>query len=197
MDDFLDRHDRMARLKQPTGLNTPDNFEIRDSNPIASVFLILIGMVMGMVLLSGLRACDPPPATAKVAECANCHNKTMTMANWFRKKNNPHPVKMANAVLATNHPRLLAAVAVAGEKNTPYTVRKGGYKKRHAGAFQVNEKLHGAVPYGPTEQAAQAEKILERLMTSYPTKKALSIYGGDSTDAYQKRVLAALQEVPK
>jgi hypothetical protein len=122
------------------------------------------------------------------------------MIGYFAKHNNPSPVEMAKAVLATDNPRLLAAIAVAGEHNTPYQTRNGGYKKQHAGAWQVNKKMHrkayGPVPTTPAGQALQADRLLKDLLAEYPTKKALSIYGGDSTDAYQRRVLIALQETP-
>lgn len=129
-------------------------------------------------------------------ECAECHNRQAAMTEYFKKSGSKSPEEMANAVLATKSPRLLAAVAVAGEKNTPITARNTGYKKRHHGAFQVNPKYWGAVPYDATGQAKQAERILTELTDEMPIKTALSFYGGDSTDKYQRRVLAELTRVP-
>ena len=123
-------------------------------------------------------------------------NRRTAMVNYFKKKGNKHPEQMADAVLKTKKSKLLAAIAVAGEKNTPYTVRKGGYKGRHAGAWQVNPKYWGRVPFDAIGQALQVEQILTSLTKSMTVQRALSLYGGDHTGRYQQRVLAELGRVP-
>lgn len=50
----------------------------RGGNPIASMVLIMIGIVFGMVALATLRACDTVPVPAAMEtrvriDCRNCH----------------------------------------------------------------------------------------------------------------------------
>jgi hypothetical protein len=134
--------------------------------------------------------------------CKDCHHSSRVsrMTQYFRESGSPTPEALAEAVLSTKSPRLLAAVSVAGEKNTPYWVRRGGYKKRHAGAWQVNQRIHGRVSRRPTEQAKQAERILEDLLkeSKGDVVKALNHFGGDTTRRmYALNVLDELKEVPR
>jgi hypothetical protein len=106
---------------------------------------------------------------------------------------------MAEAVLATKKPKLMAAVAVKGERNTPYTVKNGGYKKRHVGAWQVNEKYWGFAGNTPLQQALKAEAILDELIVASGgnLKKALNAYGGDKTKkVYARNILAEIENIP-
>lgn len=136
-------------------------------------------------------------------ECVKSHSyglsiKEMKYLAYFHKSGNKHPEQMAKAVLATPQPKLMAAIAVRGEKNTPYTVRKGGYKKRHTGSFQQNEKDWGKVPYTPLEQAIKAEKDLSGLIQEKGNfEAALNQWGGDKTKkVYAKNILEELNKVP-
>ncbi len=146
----------------------------------------------------------PPHPRSSVTPCTQCHSQRRTaaaqykaaMRDYFQRAGATAPALMADAVLATKQPRLLAAVHVAGEKCTPYTVRHGGYRHRHAGSWQVNSRYWGRVPYSPVEQALQADAILAELTGEMPVRKALSLYGGDHTGRYADRVLAELSEVP-
>lgn len=209
MNDFLNRYDLMQRLGNRTTRQQEEDEEqmeylrqwaARKKNSHAASYTIIgwcIGLIFGMLLITAIKACikEPQPITPS-PNCIECHSYKIAMVRYFESAGNKHPEQMANAVMATGRPRLLAAVAVAGEKNTPYTVRKGGYKKRHAGAWQVNQKYWGKVPLDPVGQALQAERILEELTESKPIRTALSIYGGDSSSNYANRVLKELQEVP-
>lgn len=194
---YLDRHDKMKKLNRSVTLQDP-YYQTKDWNPIAVVGLISIGFIAGTVSLSLIKSCDrePQPAAVKNSCTTDCHSRKKSMIDYFRRAGNKHPEQMAVAVLATQSPRLLAAMATKGELNTPYTVRKGGYKRRHAGAWQMNQRLHGTVSHNPVDQAKQAEKYLEELLDQKPLRKALSQYGGDSTDKYANRVLAELVNVP-
>ena len=156
-----------------------------------------LGVILGMLVLSGVKKCEmePQPAIIK-RDCGLCHNRTMSMTLYFERAGSKTPEQLAIAVLATKSPRLLAAIHVKGEKLSPYTSRNTGYKKRHSGAWQVSSKDWGTVSKNPTEQALQAEMILIELTNKRPIRQALNIYGGDSTDAYSKRVLAELVKVP-
>ena len=159
-------------------------------------FMIIIALAICLILMIA-KGCDrePMPAVIKSA-CVCCHNKTGQMVAYFKRNGSKSPEEMANAVLRTKSPRLLSAIAVVVSGGN-HSVRKSGYKKRHDGAFQVNKKYWGKVPYDAAGQALQAEAILTELTATMPIKKALSLYGGDSTDRYQKRVLAELVRVPR
>lgn len=188
MSEYLNRYDLMQRL----GNKVPRESK-GWSGTVNALCWVSVGFIMGAFLLPPI---DPRPKVSQQS-CKECHNSKTQLTQYFKDSGNKHPEKMATAVLATNKPKLLAAVAVAGEKNTPYTVRKGGYKKRHAGAWQVNPKYWGPVPKDPIGQALQAERILEDLTgDSKNIRTALSIYGGDSSSRYANRVLKELQEVP-
>ena len=131
--------------------------------------------------------------------CTECHNsKKHNMTNYFKKKGSPEPGVMADAVLQTRNPRLLAAIAIK-ESTGNYRIRNTGYKKRHSGAFQVANKYHGKVPFDAAGQALQAEAILKELVQEKGSiVKGLNSYGGDvSRKMYAKNILAELSKVPK
>ena len=133
-------------------------------------------------------------------DCSLCHSQQARLAGYLRAKGNPTPEALAEAVIHTRSPRLMAAIAVRGERNTPYWIRHGGRAHAHAGAWQVNGKMHGAVSYDVTEQALQSELILTDLVTEHhgDVVKALNAYGGDTHGRYADRVLAELAtEVPR
>lgn len=122
-------------------------------------------------------------------------NRDFTL--YFLKSGSKTPQQMAEAVLHTKSPRLLAAMATI-ETNGNHAVRNTGYKKRHHGAWQVNPKYWGKVSKNPVEQAKQAEIILEDLAkaSNNDINSTLAKYGGDSTNSYAKRTLAELVNVP-
>lgn len=198
MTDFNDN----ARYEFIKKLNKNDKFDNyyfrcdRGGNAISSLVLISIGIVMGMVLITAIKSCDkePEPVAAKQS-CADCHNHRVALTKYFRDNGSRSPEAMANAVLKTKSPRLMSAIAKVESNGNPQ-VRNTGYKKRHHGAFQVNPKHWGAVPTTATAQALQAEAIIKELTTDYGIKKALSVYGGDSTSKYQRKILAELVNVP-
>lgn len=180
-----------------TLISTESKFEHK-GKAIATWLAIFIGSILLMPYIILIKSCvnNPEPIAVKSASCNTCHNRKSQLVSYFKKAGNKSPEEMAHAVLVTKSTKLLAAMSVAGEKNTPITARNTGYKKQHSGAWQVNEKYWGRVPYDAVGQALQAEKILVELTQEMPIKKALSYYGGDSTDKYQKRVLAELVRVP-
>ena len=183
-----------ALLPEPTWDLEPME-PIRDSNPIAAIALIGIGVIMGMMVLAGVRRCDGTPKPVQ-KECSSCHNRQMSMTKYFTQNGSKSPEEMAYAVLQTKSPRLLASVAVVESNGNPH-LRNTGYKKRHHGAFQVNPKHWGKVPKDAVGQALQVQDILSKLAGERrPIETTLNLYGGDSTDQYQKRVLAELTRVP-
>jgi hypothetical protein len=174
----------------------------KTSNLKELMFLIAV-FIMGTVL--GLTITDfKGSVTIKVhdkgvqLDCRECHRK-VAMTRYFERRGNPTPEAMAEAVLATKSPRLMAAIAVKGEKNTPYWIRNGGYKKRHAGAWQMSKahkKTYGEVPYDPIGQALQAERYLSDAASEKNIKEALNEFGGDSQGHYANTVLSELVNVP-
>jgi len=118
------------------------------------------------------------------------------LTDYFRRAGSPHPERMATAVLETDKPRLLSAIAKveSGGKETAYNK-----KSRAKGAFQVKERHWGKVRPSAVEQALQADRILNDLYDEKDgnLRKALNAYGGDTKGRYAKMVLAELQQVPQ
>lgn len=162
------------------------------------VAIFIFSLILTMIVAAGQRKEIPNPVLKK------CHDKPISMQTalyreYFKRSGNKHPELMADAVLATKKPKLMAAVAVRGERNTPYTVKKGGYKKRHVGAFQVSERDWGFAGVTPLQQALKAEDILNELLVEHNgnLKKALNAYGGDKTKkVYAKNILSELENIP-
>jgi hypothetical protein len=191
-DDFLNSQELIQGLKKIKGAS-------RGGNPIGVIAIFLIGAVFGMIGLTAVKSCNkqavPKTAFRKAKKCSACHNQMAAMAGYFRKAGSKTPEQMATAVLATKSPRLLAAIAKVESGGNPH-IRRAGYKKRHDGAFQVNGKYWGKVPSDAAGQALQAEAILAELTTGHGIKKALSVYGGDSSSRYQRTILVELTQVP-
>ena len=175
----------------------------RDIDAFANLSMIMFGVALGMVVLATIRRCDPMPAQAALIPmashntCTGCHTYSAhaKMTAYFRRNGSPVPEQMATAVLMTKRPRLLAAIATIETNGNP-AKRNAGYKNRHSGSFQVNPYHWGRVSKDPIEQARQADSILDELTADYG-HKAISVYGGDSTNKYQRTVLAELVSVPK
>ena len=95
----------------------------------------------------------------------------------FVEYGSPVPKQMTKAVNATKRPALMAAIALQESDGTPWARGKSGEK----GAFQVMEKdWKIKVSDNPTEQALQAQKILDKLLKAFKgdVRKALSMYNG-------------------
>jgi hypothetical protein len=163
----------------------------RDGGIFGFVILMCMGLAATAVGINMARCDKPSPQK----ECTSCHNRQTAMTNYFKKAGSKTPEEMAYACLKTRSPKLIAAIAVV-ESGGNHTLKNTGYRKRHNGAFQVNPRHWGKVPNDAVGQALQAEAILQELTETYPIKKALSIYGGDSTSKYQRKVLAELVNVP-
>lgn len=63
-DDELRRIDSMIRLDPPTHFEPQE----KDGNPFAVVGLIAIGIVLGMLILSGVKSCDKKEEVMRMAE---------------------------------------------------------------------------------------------------------------------------------
>lgn len=100
------------------------------------------------------------------------------VANYIKHKS-PVPNEMALAIknVSEKHQKTLQAISIVESNGTPWAVGKSGEK----GAFQVLEKDWGLVSKNPTEQAMQAEKILDELLqASQNERHALAKYNGGS-----------------
>lgn len=159
--------------------------------------------LLQMVALTGLGAaalvifteCQPKP---KLTECMGCHRKAAYTA-YFQKAGSKSPQEMAEAVLATKNPRLMAAIAKIETGGNPH-IRNTGYKKRHDGAFQIASKHHGKVSHDVVEQALQAEMVLVGMLSEEKSIiPALNAYAGHTDKKrgrYAYNVLAELSQVP-
>ena len=192
-DDYLDRYDRIQKLNKSIEWDEYD-YE-RRCNPIAILFIVG-AMLTGLITLIALvKSCE---VKSRGLACRECHISTQKkLTEYFKSKGSKTPEEMAEAVLATRNPRLLAAVASRETGGNP-SVRRTGFRKRHDGAFQVNKKHWGKVSRDPVEQALQAEAVLTELVEEKGGIVAgLNAYGGDSRGMYARTVLAELTEVPK
>ena len=170
------------------------------------VFDLLVYCVAGLALtFATVCICTTAPklfAAHTQAPCTMCHNAQFhnkeKLSSYFKRKGSPEPEVMADAVLRTKNPRLLAAVATC-ETGGNHRVRSRGYKSRHDGAFQVNPRDWGKVSPNAADQALQAEAILKELVVEKGGIVAgLNAYGGDSKrKVYAKNILSELAGVPK
>ena len=79
-------------------------------NVLASVVLIGFGFIAGMTCVyGGYKLTQPKKADG--IDCRTCHGKIAAYTDYFRKAGSKQPQKMAEAVLSTRNPRLMAAVA--------------------------------------------------------------------------------------
>ena len=155
-----------------------DEDPVRRCNVIATV--TFIGVILILVLCT-LRSCTyrRPPVHATKATTAGWQYET-----FFRRHNSPEPQRMAQAVLQTDRPRLMAALAVAESNGNPRAIGDSG--KAH-GAFQVWPSYHGRVHHDPTAQAVQAERILEELIGDEPRGRLLQALSAYNTGSYTSR----------
>ena len=187
MTDFA-RYDKMQRLNR--WRDQEDK-----SDPLLAWCALITAVVCLAFFVTLVKSCE---VKSRGLACRECHISTQKkLTEYFKSKGSKTPEEMAEAVLSTKSPRLMAAVAVVETKGTP-GVRKGGYKKRHAGAFQVNARHWGRVSKDPVEQALQAEAVLTELVEEKGSIVAgLNYYGGSTKGTYARTVLAELTEVPK
>lgn len=108
----------------------------------------------------------------------------------FKKYGSPEPEAMACAVTKTKNPKLMTAIAVVESNGNHRAVGDSGASR---GAFQVQAKHWGEVPITATEQAQQAERILEELVASSRgrLRSGLAKYNGKGQQAkrYADKVL--------
>jgi len=117
--------------------------------------------------------------------------------DYLKKSGSRSPIDMTYAIFKTKRPKLMLAMAVV-ESDGNYTVRNGGYKNMHHGAWQVNPKWWGEVPDKVDLQALQAEHIIDTYLeqTGGDLIKALNKYGGCSKGKYASSIMNEMKNVP-
>jgi hypothetical protein len=186
MNDFLNRYDRIQRLSKPL---QPEREPKMKAWMWSMIGMVLVLVYVGINLI--------PSAKPIQNTCNECHvTPKAKLHNYFYKNGAKNPEALAVACLATESPRLLASMAKT--EGMKIDSRKGGYKGRHQGAWQVNPKYWGKVSHDPVRQAKQVESILYDLLDNQKDiESALNYYGGDETKKqYAKDILAELQNVP-
>lgn len=124
--------------------------------------VVVIGLIIGVLLTE---CSDQTVRAIKEMEKSEIKltSEQAEYRDFFKGHGSPAPEQMAIAVTQTKRPALMAAIAVVESNGDPKAVGDKGASK---GAFQVQPKHWGKVPTTATEQALQAERILEELLSS-------------------------------
>lgn len=117
----------------------------------------------GILMLGGFTAAHHMQESEAVALVAHPSAQEKKLAAVFEYYGSSDPMGMARAVLATEKPELMAAVAITESNGRPEAVGDSGKSK---GAFQVQERHWGKVSSDAVNQALQAERILSELVQS-------------------------------
>ena len=152
-----------------------DLYGKKRSNPIATAFIIILGIALIWVLVYIFFYKKPVEVPLSLSD----YDKIYIV---FSLTGSPVPNVMTSAVLDTPYPYLLTGIAVKESNGTPWAVGDKGQSK---GAFQVQEKHWGKVPVDVSEQAKQATAVLEALVESRGSlrcrttlRRALAKYNG-------------------
>lgn len=180
------------------------NRKYESDTPFTGFDYIIIGALISIVgaflftmyfvMFKGLNITPTKPQK----QCIECHNRKNAMVDYLKRNKVKSPQEMAEALLATRNGRILAALHVRGEKKTPHTAMKTGYKNRYSGAFQTHESW-GKITKNTSiaEQALIAEVALTTHVTEEKSIiKGLNAYGGHKdkiNGAYAYNVLDELQ----
>lgn len=143
----------------------------------------------------------PVPIKQDVIICkpkTKVDKREIILTKFFKEIGSPCPRKMSKACLATSKPRLMAAIATKETKGNPEK-RATGYKRRHYGAWQLNQYIWGRVSKDPILQAKQAEQALKTILKESrgKMKVALNKFGGDTEGMYYHDVMNHLESVPQ
>lgn len=174
----------------------------RKSNPIATAFWLIV-LIVGMVffiytLVQAIIREENNKRTYK----AHYTEQEQKYIKVFTKYGSPDPHIMACAVTKTKRPALMAALAIRESNGNPHAVGDG---KQSLGAFQVQPKHWQPVPSTATEQAQQAERILDELVAVSPRGsllQALSRYNSGKPASragrrYAARVLGLTKKIER
>ena len=175
-------------------------FERRKSNAIATMFLIILGLIIICFLVYSYTRCIIEEDSYTNKKYNPDISQYETYKIFFKHHGSPVPSVMAMAVQEVkpkNRPKI-AAIAAVESNGRPWAVGDKGASK---GAWQVQGKHWGKVPMSAVEQALQAERILEELVASEPRgslRCALAKYnGGTKPPAISYRYAARVIELKK
>lgn len=159
------------------------DLDIRKSNPIATV-VIMLGILGSLVIVCLFIYSYTRCVVKEERYYAKKFNPDVsqfeTYSLFYKYHGSPVPNVMAQAIIEVkpkNRPKV-AAISIKESHGTPWAV---GDKGKSKGAWQVQEKHWGKVPISTTDQALQAERILEELVASEPRgslRCALAMYNG-------------------
>lgn len=156
-----------------------------------TVLMCIVGAAVGF----GLKECHKKPEPVTKAHYTEQEQKYIKV---FTKYGSPDPQAMACAVTKTKKPALMAALAIRESNGNPHAVGDGS---QSIGAFQVQPKHWQPVPATATEQAQQAERILDELVAASPRGsllQALSRYNsGKPASRAGRRYAARVLELTK
>ena len=160
-----------------------------------TVWFVLLAT--GMCLLS-----ECTVGTEPVVVKSHYTEKEQSFIEFFQKHGSKSPEEMAVAVVKTKRPALMAAIAVKESNGNPDAIGDNGDSH---GAFQVQPKHWGQVPTTATEQALQAERILDELMRDDrrgSLRRALAQYNGGTRPPkisyrYAEHVIKLRREVQR
>lgn len=141
-------------------------------------FLRVITAVCILMILFGMLSLSKCNNNPQPVYKSHYSKEELKLASIFAYHGSTDPMVMAIAVSKTKNPPLMAAIAIKESNASPKAIGDGGDSK---GAFQVQEKHWGKVPNTATEQALQAEKILDELVASSPRgnlRSGLAKYNG-------------------
>lgn len=141
--------------------------EVEKERSCGFLGLFSLGVILVCIFL--FKGCSDEPTPVFKSHYSS---EEVRMMKVFKQHGSDQPEAMAVAVCKTKRPLLMAAMAIKESNGRPKAVGDRGASK---GAWQVQEKHWDKVPSTATEQALQAEKILEELVASAPRR---SLYYG-------------------
>jgi len=143
------------------------------STTAMTIFSILMCTIVVITILTISKCNDEP----QVAYKSHYSKEELKLASIFAHHGSTHPMEMAIAVRKTKNPPLMAAIAI---RETNGKLHATGDKGQSRGAFQIQEKHWGKIGVTATEQALQAEKILEELVRTSrgSLRQGLAKYNG-------------------
>lgn len=121
---------------------------------------IVAGSFTAILSIAILHSCERPK---KIAYTSHFNASEVAMIADLQRLKVKQPIEIGIAVCKTKNPRLMAAIAIKESSGDTKAIGDSGDSR---GAFQVQEKHWSKVPSTATEQALQAEKILEELVAS-------------------------------
>lgn len=165
----------------------------------AFFILAIISITLGLQTDRIIKRLDSIDTSLQILVGTTAQSKAHdALAGIFKQHGSPEPVEMAKAVMSTNNPALLAAVAIVESNGNTQAIGDNG---KSTGAFQVQNRYWGDVPDNPDHQAQQAQAIIDGLLDSRRCLwRALQYYNGGRSGStasaeYADRVIKLRDEI--